>query len=170
MCVVGPDPQPADQRDHAVGRARESAGGPPLGPLDLVEAEQGELAGDHPGEGVQRVGDPVLVGHDRNSLERRMMLDQGTEAELQVLDQAAGPEALVVWSYDLDDSDLAGFQEVLHGRLELAPVVTAQAPRHADAGHSLRHVRQYLDHRFSFVAGPGLRSKPRLVTAWIRSR
>ena len=27
------------------GRARESAGGPLLGPLELVEAEQGELAG-----------------------------------------------------------------------------------------------------------------------------
>ena len=66
----------------AVGRARESAGGPLLGPLELVETEQGELAGDHPGEGVQRVGDPVLIGHDRNSLERRMMLDQGTEAQL----------------------------------------------------------------------------------------
>jgi hypothetical protein len=40
------------------------------------------------------VCDPVHVGHDdRNSLERRMMLDQGTEAQLQVLDQAAGPEA-----------------------------------------------------------------------------
>jgi hypothetical protein len=76
-----------------------------------------------------------------------MMLDQGTEAQLQVLDQAAGPEALVVWSHHLDDSDLAGFQEFLHGRLELAQVVTAQAARHADAGHSLRHVWQYLDHR-----------------------
>ena len=49
-------------------------------------------------------------------------------------------------------------------RLELAKVVTAQAARHADAGHSLRHVWQYLDHRFSFVAWPGLRPKPRLVT------
>ena len=38
-----------------------SAGGPLLGPLELVEAEQCELAGDHPGEGVQRVGDPVLI-------------------------------------------------------------------------------------------------------------
>ena len=69
--------------------SQRSAGGPLLGPLELVEAEQGELAGDHPGEGVQRVGDPVLVGHDRNSLERRMMLDQGAQAQLQVRDQAA---------------------------------------------------------------------------------
>jgi hypothetical protein len=83
--------------------------------------------GNHPGEGVQRVGDPFLVGHNRNSLERRMMLDQGPEAQLEVLDQAAGPEALVVWSHDLDDSDIAGFQEFLHGRLELAQVVTAEA-------------------------------------------
>jgi hypothetical protein len=30
------------------------------------------------------VGDPVHVGHNRNSRERRMMLDQGTEAQLQV--------------------------------------------------------------------------------------
>ena len=37
------------------------------------------------------MGDPVHVGHHRNSLERRMMLDQSTEAQLQVLDQAAGP-------------------------------------------------------------------------------
>ena len=70
-------------------------GGPPLakpesqsaahsiGPLELVEAEQGELAGDHPGEGVQRVGDPVLVGHYRNSLERRMVPDQGTKASFR---------------------------------------------------------------------------------------
>jgi pyruvate dehydrogenase complex dehydrogenase (E1) component len=83
-----------------------------------------------------------------------MMLDQRTKAQLQVLDQAAGPEALVVWSNDLDDSDLAGFQEFLHGGLELAQVVTAQAARHANAGHSLRHVRQYLDHQFPFVAWP----------------
>jgi hypothetical protein len=61
--------------------ARESAGGQLLGPLELVEAEQGELAGDHPREGVQRVGDPVLVGHDCNSLERRTMLNQGTKAQ-----------------------------------------------------------------------------------------
>ena len=44
----------------AVGRARESAGGPLLRPLELVETEQGETAGDHPGEGVQRVGDQSL--------------------------------------------------------------------------------------------------------------
>jgi len=69
----------------ADGRVIESAGGPLLGPLQLVEVEQRELAGDHPGEGVQRMGDPVLVGHDRNSLECRMMLDQCTEAQLQVL-------------------------------------------------------------------------------------
>ena len=37
-------------------------------------------------------------------------------------------------------------------RRELAKVVTAQAARHADAGHSLRHVWQHLDHRSSFVA------------------
>lgn len=66
----------------AVGRARESTGSPFLGPLELVEAEQAKLARDHPGERVQRVGDPVLVGHDRNSLKRRMMLDQGTKAQL----------------------------------------------------------------------------------------
>ena len=49
-------------------------------------------------------------------------------------------------------------------RRELAKVVTAQAARHADAGHSLRHVWQHLDHRSSFVAWPGLRPTPRLVT------
>ena len=69
-----------------------SAGGPLLGPLELVEAEQCQISGDHPGEGVQRVGDPVLVGYDRNSLERRMMLDQGTRPSLRSSIRPPGPK------------------------------------------------------------------------------
>src|SRR6185437_12497567 len=73
------------------------------------------------------------------------------KAHLQVLDQPAGPEALVIGRDDLHDTDLARFQLFFHGRLELAQVVTKQAARHADTGHSLWHVRQYFDHRmFSF--------------------
>jgi hypothetical protein len=87
-----------------------------------------------------------------------MMVDQGTEAEFEVLDQAAGPEALVVWPHNLDDSDLVPFQEFLHGWLELSQVLTAQSARNADAGDAFRHVGEYLDHRFSFVVPPGMGS------------
>jgi hypothetical protein len=88
-----------------------SAGGPVLRALELVEAEHGKLAGDHPRQGMQRMGDPFLVGHDRDSLERRMMLKECTETQLQVLDQPAGPEALIIGLDNLDDPDLAALQQ-----------------------------------------------------------
>lgn len=37
-----------------------------------------------------------------------MMLDQRTQAKLQIFDQASGPEPLVVIGHPFDDSDLAG--------------------------------------------------------------
>jgi hypothetical protein len=76
-----------------------------------------------------------------------MMLEDSAEAQLEVLDQPAGPEALVIGGDDLDDPDLAGFQQVRHGRLELTQVVTTQPARNAYAGHSLRHIWQYFNHR-----------------------
>jgi hypothetical protein len=68
-----------------------SASGPSLGPLELVEAEQAELAGDHLGE-CSAWATQSLFGHDRNSLERRMMLDQGTEAGLRSSIRPPGPK------------------------------------------------------------------------------
>ena len=58
------------------------AGGPLLGAVELIEPEYGEVAGDHPRQRVQDVGDPVLVGHYRDSLEGRMMRQDSAEAEL----------------------------------------------------------------------------------------
>src|SRR5271166_1667956 len=124
-----------------------SAGGPLLGTLELVEAEQGELAGDHPRQRMQHMDGPFLIGHYRDSLKGRMMMEQSAQAQLEVLDQPAGAEALVIGRDDLHDPDLVGVHHALHGRLELAQVVATQPARYANAGHSLGHVLQYFDHR-----------------------
>lgn len=61
---------------------RLSAGGPLLGPLELVETEDGELAGNHPRQRMQGMGNPFLIGHYRDSLEGRMMRQDSAEGEL----------------------------------------------------------------------------------------
>src|SRR5271166_3213835 len=138
---------------HSPASQRYLPGGPFLGALELVEAEDGEFPGEHPRNRMQRVGDPFLVGHDRDSLEGRRML-QDAETQLQVLDEPAGPEALVIVCDDLHDPDVAAFEQLLDVRLERAKLLAGQPARHADAGHSLRHVWQYFDHRRSPFSVP----------------
>ena len=60
----------------ATWRVPLSAGGPLLGTLELVQAEHGKLTGDHPRQRMQSVRYPFLIGHDRDSLEGRMMPEQ----------------------------------------------------------------------------------------------
>jgi PPE-repeat protein len=62
--------------------SRPSAGGPLLGPLELVEAEHRELAGNHPRERMQGMGDPFLIGDHRNPLDGRMMRQDSAKAQL----------------------------------------------------------------------------------------
>ena len=54
--------------------ASPPAGGPVLRLLELVEGEYTELARNHPRERMQRMGDPFFVGHNRDALESRMVL------------------------------------------------------------------------------------------------
>jgi hypothetical protein len=61
---------------------RPSAGSPLLGAVDLAEAEHRKLPGDHPRERMQRMGDPFLVGNDRDAFEGRMMLKECSETQL----------------------------------------------------------------------------------------
>jgi hypothetical protein len=71
----------AEQLGPGLG-SRPSAGGPLLGLLQLVEVKHGELAGNYPGERVQGMTDPCLIGHDRDSLEGGMMRQDSAEAKL----------------------------------------------------------------------------------------
>lgn len=66
----------------AAARSGRLTGGPLLGALELVEAEHGELAGDHPRQSMHGMGDPFLIGHYRDSLEGRMMGQHIAKAEL----------------------------------------------------------------------------------------
>jgi hypothetical protein len=88
-----------------------------------------------------------------------MMLEESAEAQRQVLDQAAGAEALVIGRDDLHDPDLTGLEQLLHGGRELAHVLTKQSARHADADHSLRHVWQCFDHRILLPRKAGALSR-----------
>ena len=91
---------------------------------------------------MQRMGDPFPVGYDGDPLEGRMMVQESAEAQLEVLGQAARTEALVIGRDHLDDPDLAGLEQLLHGRLELAQVVATQPARHTETVHSLWHIWQ----------------------------
>ena len=72
------------------------AGGPLLGILELVEAEHGELAGDHPCQRMQRMGDPISCRILRRFvLKAGMMLEESAEAQLQVLDRRRGRSLVV---------------------------------------------------------------------------
>lgn len=125
-----------------------SAGGPLGGLLELIQPEDPELAGDHPGDRVQGVDNPVLVGHHREALERRMVFEQRPEADLQVRGQSAPSEAFVAGADHLDDPDLPVPQHRLQGGGELLEVVAGQSSRHPEAGDTGGHVGQHLDHRF----------------------
>jgi hypothetical protein len=49
-----------------------------------------------------------------------MMWPDGGEGQLQILEQSAGPEALIVRRDEFDDPDLVGIHHLLDGGLDLA--------------------------------------------------